>query len=157
MIKFEISTIISRPVDVISGALAIPENHVYWTTDLEKFEVIKGDANKVGSVARLHYLQKGHSYIMEDELIFCEQGKKYVSRVSGDALTAEVETILKPLGDKTEMILKWSGKGKILFLKLLLPLFRAKVKRLAKMDLEKFRRLVEERGIDFSLGTEISK
>jgi hypothetical protein len=83
---------------------------------------------------------------MEDKLVFCEPGKKYVSLLTGDALVAEVETILEPVGNKTEMSIKWSGKGKILFLRVFLPLFRRKIKNLASRDLESFRKLVEERG-----------
>lgn len=112
MVKFEISTVINQPIDVISKALSNPENHVYWTTNLEKFEVIKGAPNEVGSVARLHYLENGRSYIMEDKLIYCDPGKKYISEVTGEVLTARVETTLHSLGNNTEMTLNWSGKGK---------------------------------------------
>ena len=149
MITFEISTIVDKPADIVSKALNNPENHPYWTTDLDRFEVIKGRANEVGSIARLHYSQKGRPYVMEDKLIYCEPGKKYISQVTGDALTAEVETTLRPLGKKTEMGLKWSGKGKTLLLKLLLPLFRSKIIKQARIDLETFKKLVEEKGPDF--------
>lgn len=75
MTKFKISTIINQPSDIVIKALNNPENFPYWTTDLEKFEVIKGRPNEVGSIAHLHYSQKGRSYIMEDKLIHCEPGK----------------------------------------------------------------------------------
>jgi hypothetical protein len=150
MVEFQISTIINRPIDIIAKALDNPENHVYWTTNLERFEVIKGGANKVGSVAHLHYLENGRRYVMEDKLIYCDPGKKYISEVAGNALTARVETTLNSSGNNTEMIIKWSGKGKIFFLKLLLPFLRGKIIKQAKIDLEKFKKLVEERGTDFS-------
>ena len=149
MTRFKISIIINREVDVIAEALNNPQNPPYWETDLEKFEVIKGEANLVGSVAHLHYLQNGKPYIMEDKLIYCEPGKKYISEVTGDALTAKVETTLRSLENKTEMTLEWSGKGKILFLKLLLPLLRGKLIKQSKKELETFKHLVETRGSDF--------
>lgn len=37
---------------------------------------------------------------MEDTLIYCEPGKKYVSQVTGDSLTATVETKLHSLGNE---------------------------------------------------------
>jgi len=149
MTEFQISTIINKPVDIICKALNNPDNHTYWTTDLERFEVIKGGPDMVGSVARLHYSQKGKTYIMEDKLIYCEPGKKYISEVSGDAINATVETNLKAIGDKTEMSLKWSGRGKVFFLKLLLPIFRGRMIKQAKFELGTFKKLVEERGSIF--------
>jgi hypothetical protein len=156
MTEFEISTTINKPADIVTEALNNPENFPYWQTDLEKFEVVKGGPNQVGSIGRLHYSQKGRPYIMEDRLIYCEPGKKYISEVTGDALTAKVETTLESSEDKTEMSLKWAGKGKILPLKLLLPLLRGKIAKQAKKELETFKHLVETRGSDFSKSPENS-
>lgn len=58
-----------------------------------------------------------------------------MSQVSGDALTAQVETTLHSLGNKTEMTIRWSGNGKIFFLKLLLPFLRGKITKQAKREL----------------------
>ena len=149
MVEFEISVTINKPADIVNEALSNPENFPYWQTDLEKFEVVKGGPNQVGSIGRLHYLQKGHPYIMEDKLIHCEPGKKYVSEVTGDALGATVETTLESIGDKTEMRLKWSGKGKSPLLKLWLPMLRGRMIKQAKKELETFKHLVETRGRDF--------
>lgn len=156
MTNFKISTITNQPIDIVVKALMNPHNFVHWTTDLEKFEVIKGKPGEVGSIAHLHYSQKGRSYVMEDKLIHCEPGKKYISQVSGDALTAKVETTLHSSGDKTEMSLQWAGKGKIFFLKLLLPLLRSKMIKQSKKELETFKQLVETRGSDFNESPENS-
>lgn len=150
MTGFEISVTINKPIDIVAQALNNADNFPYWQTGLEQFEVVKGGPNQVGSVGRLHYSQKGRSYIMEDRLIYCEPGKIYISEVEGDALFAQVETTLLPLDDKTEMVLNWSGKGKVIFLKLFLPFLRRKIVKQAKKELEKFKILVEERGSDFS-------
>jgi len=127
MTDFKISTVINQQIDIVVAALMNPDNFVHWTADLEKFDVIKRKPGEVGSIAHLHYSQKGRSYVMEDKLIYCKPGKKYISQVSGDVLTARVETTLLSLGEKTEMGIKWSGKGKIFLLKLLLPLLRKKM------------------------------
>ena len=116
MTTFKISTTINRPVEIIVKALMNPDNAPYWDTYLEKFEVISGKPGEAGSIGHLHYLQNGRSYVMEDKLIYCEPGKKYVSRVTGDAISAQVETTLSSIGDKTEMQISWSGKGKIFIL-----------------------------------------
>ena len=150
MTNFEISTTINKPIDIVAAALNNADNFPYWQTDLERFEVVKGGPNQVGSIGRLHYSQKGRSYIMEDRLIYCEPGRKYVSEVEGDAIFAKVETTLQPLDSKTRMNLQWSGKGKILFLRLFLPFLRARMVKQAKKELEMFKQLVEERGADFS-------
>ena len=150
MTSFEISITINKPVDVVTQALNKADNFPYWQTDLKKFEIVKGGPDQVGSVGRLHYSQKDRTYVMEDRLIYCEPGKKYVSEVEGDAIFARVETTLQPLDSKTRMNLQWSGKGKILFLRLFLPFLRARMAKQAKKELETFRQLVEERGADFS-------
>ena len=69
---------------------------------------------------------------MEDKLLYCEPGEKYISQVTGDVITAQVETTLHSLGNETEMKVIWTGKGKILFLKLLLPLLRGKMIKQSK-------------------------
>ena len=150
MTKFTISITIDQPVDTVVKAFLNPYNITYWTTDLEKFEVIKEEAGKVGSIARLHYSQKGRPYVMEDKMIYCEPGKKYISEVTGDALTANVETTFHPSGNQTEVKMTWAGRGKILLLKLILPLLRSRIAKHAMKDLEKFKSLVETRGIDFN-------
>ena len=150
MVEFEINTVINKSVKIVVEALMNPDNFVHWQTDLVKFEVIERKPGEVGSIAHLHYSQKGRSYIMEDKMIYCEPGKKYVSEVSGDAIYAKVETTLQPMGEKTKINLQWSGKGKIFLLKLLLPLIKGKMIRQSKKELETFKHLVETRGSDFS-------
>jgi len=49
---------------------------------------------------------------MEDKLIYCEPGKKYISLVTGDVITARVETNLISYGNKTEMSMNGKAKGK---------------------------------------------
>ena len=86
---------------------------------------------------------------MVDKMIYCEPGKKYISQVSGDAIDAQVETTLNSLGNNTEMHLKWSGKGKVFLLKILLPLFRGKMIKQTKEELETFKKLIETKGSNF--------
>ena len=93
---------------------------------------------------------KWKTYVMEDKLIYCEPGKKYVSQISGDVLTAHVETTLYSSDERIEMSLHWSGKGKIFLLKLLLPLLKSKMIKQSKEELETFKQLIETRGSDFS-------
>ena len=126
-----------------------PDNMPYYTKDLEKIEIIRSEPELVGSVMHLHYRKKGRSYIMEDILEYCEPGRKYISRVSGDALTARVEISFEAAAQGTRMSLFWSGRGKVLFLKLLLPLIQGKIKHQACLELERFRDLVETFGTDF--------
>jgi uncharacterized membrane protein len=153
MVEFEIDIQIHKPVETVLEAFLDPDNMPYYTTDLEKVEIVKEEPGLVGSVMYLHYKKKGRSYIMEDKLEYAEHGKKYISQVSGDALTARVEIgfhVVDP--GKTKMNLCWSGKGKVLFLKLFLPFLRRKIIYQARHELEKFRELIETTGSDFSKG-----
>ena len=150
MTTFEASVILNQPIDIIVKALMNPDNFPYWQKDLKKFEVIKRAPGEVGSIGHLHYSQKGRSYVLVDKMIYCEPGKKYVSQITGDAIEARVETTLRSSGNDTEMHLKWSGKGKVPLLKILLPLFRGKMIRQTKEELETFKKLVETKGSNFS-------
>ncbi len=150
MTKFEVSTTINKPVNIVVNAFTNPDNAPHWQTDLEKFEVVSGSPNRAGSIARLHYRQNGKPYMMEDKLIYCESGKKYVSEVSGDALAARVETTLESMKNKTKITIKWNGKAKILTLKILFPFIRSKMFKQAQKELNNFKQLVETKGADFS-------
>ncbi len=148
--KFEMEILINAPSDVVDEALWTPGNAVYWTTGLEKFEVVKGKPREVGTVGRLHYVQGGKEHIMEDVLEYSEPGRRYRSRVSGPAISATVETILEPVDGKTRVRITWDGKGKVLLLKLLLPLLKKKMIRQAEAEFRTFKDLVECYGVDFS-------
>lgn len=150
MTQFSVSIVINKPVDIVVHALMNYKNFVYWQTNLEKFEVIKETEEKVGSIAHLHYNEKGRKYIMEDKMIQYEPNKKIVSKVSGDAISAIVETIILSEGDKTGITLKWSGEGKIFLVKFLLPLLKGKMIKQSIKELETFKHLIETRGSDFS-------
>ena len=150
MTEFKVSTVINKPIKIVVDALMNPDNFVHWQTDLVKFEVIERKPGEVGSIAHLHYSQKGRSYIMEDKMIYCEPGKKYVSQVSGDVITAKVETTLHSMGKKTKINLQWSGKGKIFLLKILLPLLKVKMIKQSNKELETFKDLIETKGSNFS-------
>ncbi len=126
MTKFKVGIIINKPTEIVVKALMNPNNFHYWQTDLERFEIIKLKPGMVSSIGHLHYSQKGHSYILEDKMIYCEPGKKYVSQVTGDVIEAQVATTLNSIDNKTEMSISWSGKGKNILTKLLLPLSRKK-------------------------------
>jgi hypothetical protein len=154
MVKFEVSIDIDCPPEIVVQALMKAENATYWTTDLEEFEVVKGKPGEVGAIGRLHYVQKGHEHIMEDVLEYSEPGKRYVSRVSGPAITARVETNIEPNNSGTKLAIVWTGTGKKLLLRLLLPLLQKKIARQSQKELATFKNLVETRGPDFSKASE---
>ena len=136
------SVTIAAPPEAITKVILDPGKAVLWTSDLERFEVVSGAPGQVGSIARLHYRQGNRSYVMEDRLVETEPGRRYLSRVTGQALTAEVETTLEPSASGTSVAIRWTGSGRGL-LRLLLPFMRRSISRQAKNDLEKLRAAVE--------------
>ena len=153
MPTFQVSTIIHRPVETIVAALMNADNHPYWTKHLERFEVLSGEAGKAGAVGRLHYLENGRRYVMEDRMLEAEPGSRYVSRVKGDVIEAIVETRLEPVADGIKITILWTGRGTRLPLNIMLPLMRRRMIRQSQEELETFRDLVETRGSDFSTAT----
>lgn len=127
-----------------------PDNFVYWHTGLEKYELVQGRPGEVDWVGRLHYSKDGNSYVVEDKLVYMDPGRKYVSQITGDTLTAKVETTLISQGNMTEVYRLWSGRAKALPLRLMLPFLRGKMMKQSRAELEAFKELVESRGADFS-------
>lgn len=149
MTTYEVSTVINRPVDIVVRALMNPGNFVHWYLGLEKYELVYGKPGEVDSVGRLHYSRNGGSYVVEDRLIYKDPGRKYVSQITGNSLTAKIETTLISEGGMTEVTRSWSGKATSFPLRLLLPFKKGKMMRQSKLELETFRQLVESRGADF--------
>ena len=141
---------ISQPPDIVNQAYTDPQNMPYWTKHLEKFEVVKGNITQAGAMARLHFNKKNRPYIMEDELLETEPGKRYKSRVTGQGIIAEVETLFDPTDQGTLLTLKWNGRGRKIPVNLVLYLFRGKIKREAASELLEFKTLVERFGVKFS-------
>ena len=137
------SITIDRPPREVAAVLLDPEKAVLWNSDLEQFEVLTEAPGLVGSRARLHYVQNGAPYVMEDELLAVEPNRRYLSRVSGDALQAEIETRLAPTNGGTVVTLRWSGVGKPLPLRLMLPFMRRRIAQGIAADLAKLKDVVE--------------
>ena len=109
MPKITISVVIQQDPSIIHLALMNPNNHIYWTSHLEKFEIIKNVEGNVGSIAHLYYNEKGRKYMMSDELLEVKAEKFYRSKVLGNGLEIFIETQLEKLENGTKMTIKWVG------------------------------------------------
>ena len=86
---------------------------------------------------------------MEDELLETEPGERYKSRVSGQGIIAEVETLFEKTDKGTLITLKWSGSSKAVPFNLMLYLLRGRIKREARSELIEFKNFVETYGVKF--------
>lgn len=150
MVRFEIETIIHSPLGTVLEAFRNPGNMLHYMTGLERYDIISGGPDEAGSEMHLYYKEKDRTHMMRDICEFCEPGKRYVSKVEGDAIRARVDIHFNEEEGGIRMKLNWSGKEKILLLKLLLPLMRGRIKKQALAELEAFGRLVEKYGADFT-------
>jgi hypothetical protein len=141
---------IAQSPEVIAEALLDPENAVHWTSDLERFEVVSRSTGEVGSIAHLHYMQGGRRYVLEDRLEEMVPNEYFRSTVSGGGLKAQVETWLRSKNGSTEVIVRWSGTGTTLPVRILLPFMRRSIRRQTLKDLNALKSLIETHGAHFS-------
>ncbi len=141
--------IIGQPPAVVAAALFDPDNAVQWQSNLEKFEVVWGKAGEAGAKVHLHYSQKGKSHVMEEIWEAVEPGRRYLSRITGEGVTVELERILKTTPQGTQMLVRWSGLGASWWLRLVLRLLRKAIAQRAEFDLLNFKYLVEVHGAKF--------
>ena len=150
MTAFSVSVTINSSPEIVNAALMNPDNFPYWQTDLEKFEVIKGEGGRAGAVAKLHYSRKGKKYIMEDRMLYCDPGKKYISEVSSEVILARVETTIIGKDGITEMTIRWSGQPVKFLLKIAMLFMKNTMIKQTQKELAIFKSLVEKAGSDFS-------
>ena len=151
MVDFIIKEIINQPKDIVIKAFLNPDNMIFWTKNLENYEVISGNPGEIGSIAILHYLEKGKRCEMKGELIECEPGKRYVSKVTGETITAIIETVLNDIGKDTEIIINWSGKSNNVLTNSILSLMKNRMIYQSQSELKFFKNLVEKRGVHFNI------
>lgn len=151
MTTIDVRVVIKQPLEVVEQAfLNAEENAPYWETDLERFEVVSGAPGQAGAQARLHYVQNGQRYSMEDVMEEYIAGQYFRSRVSGGGIDARVETWMQTVEEGTEVRMRWQGQGTSMQTRLMLPLLAGRIKKHSQAELETFKALVEERGAHFS-------
>ena len=69
--------------------------------------------------------------------------ERYVARVCGGALRAQMETTLTLRDGETHLEILWMGTGRTPLLRILLPFMRRKIARQALADLVELKELVE--------------
>ena len=147
--RFNISVVIDKPLEIVWKAFINPENMLHWTKYLEKVEVVKGELGEIGALSRLHYLEKGKSYILEDKMISYEEGKKIGSQVSGQRMLINLETFFESLNGETKISMNWDGTSDFFIMKLIFKLLRRKMINQAQSELDHFKSLVEKYGDRF--------
>jgi uncharacterized membrane protein len=150
MVSFKITTNINQPIAIVWKAFINPDNMLHWTKCLEKVEVVEGEFGKIGALSRLHYLEKGKAYILEDRLLDFEEGKRIVSEVSGQGMKIILETTLDPIDGDTNVLMQWTGTGNSFIMRIFLWLMQNKISKQALNELLHFKSLVEVHGEVFS-------
>ncbi|MCA9656794.1 MAG: SRPBCC family protein [Myxococcales bacterium] len=146
--RVEATVLIPAPREVVVDVLNAAEDAPRWQRGLERMEVVEGEAGVPGARARLHYRERGRAYVMEDELLECEPGRRWLSRVSGNGMTIRVETQLRDVDGGTELALVWDGAPDARVARALFWLLRPSVRRGMRADLERLAALAASRASD---------
>jgi uncharacterized membrane protein len=150
MVSFKITTKINQPITIVWKAFINPDNMLHWTKYLEKVEIVKGEFGEIGALSRLHYLEKGKAYTLEDKLLAFEEGKRIVSEVSGQGMKIILETTLAPVDGSTNVSMHWTGTSNSFFMRIALWLIQNRISKHALNELLHFKSLVEVHGEVFS-------
>jgi hypothetical protein len=132
----------------VADILGSEEDASEWQDGLVKMETVRGAHNEVGALARLHYVENGRSYMMQDELLECEPDRRWRSRVSGNGMTIVVDTMLEDADGGTLLSMSWDGRPDAVWARVLFPLARPTIRRHLEADLESLRELVASRSRD---------
>jgi hypothetical protein len=131
--------------DQVADILGSADDAPKWQDGLERMETVRGAHNEVGALARLHYVEQGRSYVMQDELLECEPDRRWKSRVSGNGMTIIVDTVLEDVGEGTQLRMVWDGRPDAVWARLVFPLARPTISSHMEADLESLRQLVVSR------------
>ena len=135
---------IGVPPEVVAGVLLNAALAPQWTAGLEQLELVAGEPGEPGCVGRAHYLARGRRHTLEDTLEEVTPNRRFLSRVTGEGITATVETILTPIGEgATELSLRWEGRGTTPLTRVLLPMMKRRLARRITADLRSLRQLAE--------------
>jgi hypothetical protein len=86
---------------------------------------------------------------MKDVLEEIIPNSYFRSRVSGNGLEAQVETWLHEVDGETTVRIRWTGSGRSIPMRILLPLMRGRLLRQTRNELGVFKTLVEAQGAHF--------
>ncbi len=143
--KLSTSIVLDAPVHIVAQALNAAEDAPKWQRHLVRMEVVEGGANQIGSLARLHYVERGRSYVLEDKLLECDPDRRWRSHVSGNGMQIDVETTLIPVGSQTELRLTWNAHPEKRLARVVFWAMRPAIRRNLNADLQRLARLVEDR------------
>jgi hypothetical protein len=135
-----------RQPAAVAEALFAPDNVVKWQSNLERCEVVAGRPGDVGAKTHLHFAFQGKRHILEEILEFAEPGRRYVSCINGDGMIVRVETILQATPKGTQLTARWSGSSPSFWTRFLLRIMRSAIAQRAEIDMQAFKRLIEEQG-----------
>jgi hypothetical protein len=138
-------TLLPASTDQVADILGCAEDAPMWQDGLERMETIRGAHNEVGALARLHYVENGRSYVMQDELLECERDRRWKSRVSGNGMTIVVETTIEDADGGTRLRMVWDGRPDAVWARLAFFLIRPTVRKHLEADLESLRQLIVSR------------
>lgn len=132
------------PPETVARVLLDAAKAPLWTAGLERLELVSGKPGEAGCVGRAHYLEGGRRYVLEDVLEKVTPNRRYVARVAGGGIVANVETTLDPIGHgETLLTLRWKGRGTNPLTRVLLPFMKRRIARRAGADLCSLRDLAE--------------
>lgn len=140
----EASVLIDAPPETVAEVLLDATKAPRWTAGLERMEVVSGEPGTAGCVGRAHYIEGGRRYVLNDVLDHVTPNRRYVARVSGNGITARVETTLQPIGDRaTQLTLQWDGHGTAPLTRIMIRLMKRRIAARVDADLGALRDLVE--------------
>ncbi len=110
MISFELSTLINRPLDAVSGFVSNPLNVPRWQPAMREIKALTPGPAAVGSQYQVRNEMMGQKIEGVMQITTLDPGKKFALRMQNGPVNVEITFTFKSLGNGTKLTLSAQGE-----------------------------------------------
>lgn len=134
---------IERPAEDVWAVVSDPETHTAWRPALREFRLASDGPLRVGSRIREVLEWRGREIEIDDVVTALDPPHRFALRGAWDAAEFELDLLLAPDGESTQVTMDWPLHPKSLLLRIAAPLLGGTMRRATREELELLKAYVE--------------